>query len=110
MVIAWAESLDTSCCGSQLTIKSRLPDLYSAVFPTAVMPETSYLNILQISSVLLLLQLLLLGGQEKISMILNCVLIDLQRCALQNYLDILTCKIANSKEKYEILSKAEDLR
>lgn len=43
-------------------------------------------------------------------MILNCVLIDLQRCALQNYLDILTCKIANSKEKYEILSKAEDLR
>lgn len=64
---AWAESLGTLCSGSPLTVKSRLPDLHSAVFPTEVMPETYYLNILQISSVLLLLQLFPLGGQEKIS-------------------------------------------
>lgn len=74
--IAWAESIGTLCSVSRLTIKTILPDLYSAVFPTAVMPETSYLNILQISSVLLLLQLLPLGGQKKIHVFFS----SLQTC------------------------------
>lgn len=110
MAIAWEESLGTLCSGSRLTIKPWLPDLYSAVFPTAAMPETSYLNILQISSVLRLLQLLPLGGQEKITMVLSCALTDLRRCALQNCIAFSSVKLAMPKKNTKLLSKAKDLR
>lgn len=76
------------CFGSWLTIKPRLSDLYSGVFSAAVIPEPSYPHILQISSALFLLQLLPSGGETKTSMFLDCVHIDLQRCALQNGIDI----------------------
>jgi len=64
------------------------------------MPEAAYLNILQISSMLLLLQLFSLGEQEKTSMVLNCALTGLQK-------NLSPVKLVVPKKNTKLLSKAK---